>query len=385
MDTKVLIIGGGLSGLHCAYRLSKLKVDFLLMEGRGRLGGRILSYDHEGNPAGRHSGGYDMGPTWFWPGQTRMENLVRELDLVDKVFLQFGAGDSLYEDGNSIQRGIPGFSMAGSYRVSGGLQQIVLALQDNLPAETVYRDAQATRLNLESGSVVAECRRNGELMEIRSELTVLALPPRLAMQSIEFAPALAADRVAEFRAIPTCMAGHAKLLAIYDQPFWRERGFSGDVISQTGPLREIHDASPEVGGPYALFGFFGVSAKQRQQRGSEMIPAAIDQLTRLFGNEAQSPASVFIKDWAEDRHTATDGDREMLNFHPAPALRRSAEPEWDRRVLWAGSEASNSAERVNGFLEGAIESSERVIAAIESHLMPETTGYAGVNNQGIAE
>jgi len=367
VETKVLIIGGGLSGLHCAYQLSKRKVDFLLLEGRGRLGGRILSYDHQGNSAGRHADGYDMGPTWFWPGQARMESLVGELGLVEKVFLQFGAGDSLYEDGKTIQRGVAGFSMSGSYRMAGGLQQIILALQQNLPAEAICRDAQATRLSLEAGGIVAGYRRNSELLEIRSELTVLAMPPRLALQSIEFAPALADDRVAELEAIPIWMAGHAKLLAIYDRPFWRERGFSGDVISQTGPLREIHDASPRAGGPYALFGFFGVPAKQRQQQGAELIPAAIDQMIRLFGDEARTPASVFIKDWAEDRHTATDADREMLSFHPAPALRRSAEPEWDRRVLWAGSEASSSAERVNGFLEGAIESSERAIAAIEDH------------------
>lgn len=39
MQTKVLIIGGGLSGLHTAYELHKRGVNFLLMEARDRFWG----------------------------------------------------------------------------------------------------------------------------------------------------------------------------------------------------------------------------------------------------------------------------------------------------------------------------------------------------------
>ena len=42
MQTQTLIIGGGLSGLALAARLSAEEQDFLLVEARERWGGRIL-------------------------------------------------------------------------------------------------------------------------------------------------------------------------------------------------------------------------------------------------------------------------------------------------------------------------------------------------------
>ncbi|EDT04545.1 hypothetical protein BamIOP4010DRAFT_1927 [Burkholderia ambifaria IOP40-10] len=59
------------------------------------------------------------------------------------------------------------------------------------------------------------------------------------------------------------MAPHAKYIAIYDTPFWRDQGLSGEARSARGPFGEIHDASMP-GGCAALFGFFGVPAQVRQ-------------------------------------------------------------------------------------------------------------------------
>ena len=47
METGVIIVGGGLSGLHTARTLHERGVDFLLVEARDRIGGRIFSV-HEG-------------------------------------------------------------------------------------------------------------------------------------------------------------------------------------------------------------------------------------------------------------------------------------------------------------------------------------------------
>ena len=109
MRTRVLIVGGGLSGLHCAYELAREGIDFILIEARERLGGRILSVGVDGEFSDGTQTGFDLGPAWFWPGQTRMEQLVRDLDLVDAVFTQYGTGDSLYEDDKGLHRGVPGF------------------------------------------------------------------------------------------------------------------------------------------------------------------------------------------------------------------------------------------------------------------------------------
>ncbi|UJR19495.1 hypothetical protein I4U23_022624 [Adineta vaga] len=57
--TQVLIIGAGLSGLEAARILEQKGIDYLLLEGRNRSGGRVLSY--------RSQSGHmlDMGATWI--------------------------------------------------------------------------------------------------------------------------------------------------------------------------------------------------------------------------------------------------------------------------------------------------------------------------------
>ena len=65
----VIIVGGGISGLHTAYELAKQGVKFKLLEARSRLGGRILSRPSERDRL--TTSRYDLGPSWFWPGQNR--------------------------------------------------------------------------------------------------------------------------------------------------------------------------------------------------------------------------------------------------------------------------------------------------------------------------
>ena len=79
----------------------------------------------------------------------------------------------------------------------------------------------------------------------RATLFVAAgkLPPRLAEASIAFEPPLPPDLAKRWRDTATWMAPHAKYVAIYDAPFWRDQGLSGSARSALGPLAEVHDVS----------------------------------------------------------------------------------------------------------------------------------------------
>ena len=366
MRTPVLIVGGGLSGLHTAYELSREGIDFILIEARERLGGRILSFNVDGDINDGTQAGFDLGPAWFWPGQTRMEHLVRNLDLVDAVFTQYAAGDSLYEDGSLLHRGVTGFSMAGSYRLKAGMRQIISTLEQKIPKHRLLHQARLTRLENKSSILLVSIQHRETSIEIEAELVVMALPPRLAATTLKLVPPLTDSRVSELTAIPTWMAGHAKLVILYEAPFWRDQGFSGDVISHSGPMREIHDASPDLGGPYALFGFLGIAAEQRREQQEQINQAAIEQLVGLFGEAASKPLEIFYKDWAAEPETATADDQEMSNAHSFHRLAATAEAEWDNRIIWSGSETANSSERNGGFLEGALESSQTSLELIRS-------------------
>ena len=189
---------------------------------------------------------------------------------------------------------------------------------------------------------------------------LLALPPRLALDSIAFTPELPPALAAQWRATPTWMAPHAKYLAVYDTPFWREQGLSGQARSARGPLGEIHDAS-DVGGA-ALFGFFGLSAAVRAQVGEETLRVHCRaQLARLFGPLAATPREEFIKDWAQDPHTAARADRDAAAGHASAPPVRAADGPWHGRLTAIASEWART---YPGYLEGAVEAATAGVEAL---------------------
>lgn len=366
-QVEVLIVGGGLSGLHTAYELHKQGISFLLVEARDRFGGRILSYNAGNSQKEHHEydaglAAFDLGPSWFWPGQLNILGLINELGLSEDVYMQEGEGDALYEDNQgNVQRGITGVSMAGAYRMQGGIRKIITALSQEVPSKSLASNAVVTAIEYKQEKISSTILVNDSVEEISSKYVVLALPPRVALDSINFVPQFSQTRIDELNAVATWMAGHAKFVAIYEERFWNAAGFSGDAISHRGPLQEIHDASSNDGQLNALFGFISVQAQHRQQREAELSSMAIAQLTRLFGRLASQPAEVHLKDWAIDTRTSTKFDQEILKFHPTNDIVNVAESVWGDQLIWSGSE---SADNSNGFLEGALAASVKTVSCV---------------------
>lgn len=327
-DTQVCIVGAGLSGLALATALIADGHDVTVFDARDRAGGRVLS-----------PSGYDLGPSWIWPQNRRMLALLNRLGL--PTFAQHDSGRLVFEDATgSIRRDLDFATMSGALRVSGGLARVTDALAAQLgnrlhlccPVKSIAEDA--TGVTLQTADTA-----------IRAKHVVLALPPRLA--------ALLGASVAD---VPTWMAGHAKLVATYPTPFWKDAGLNGDAISHLGPLAEIHDASPFGAQGGALFGFARLGSAGQPGFGD----AAIAQLARLFGPQAAAPEAVLIKDWSDDPATATPADKTPPAGHPT--YRR--QPSTDR-LIFAGTE---SAPEDGGFLEGALASAEAAYSSLSTRL-----------------
>ena len=354
---KIAIVGGGLAGVYAAYRLHKAGVDFDLYEARNRLGGRIHSTDT----------GLDLGPTWFWPDfQPRMHNLVCELGL--SSFEQHEHGDALLERGFGQVLRRQGYRSGNtSMRVEGGMTRLIDALVANLPAGRIHLSTEVVAVNLdESGAALLLSTAHPELSSYSH--IWLAIPPRLASR-IAFTPRLSGHSLGQLSSVPTWMAAHAKYVARYKHPFWRERGLSGEAFSSAGPLGEIHDASN--GEAAALFGFFSVGATQRKQfSDTELRALCLAQLTRLFGGDAGTPLDDWIQDWAAEPFTATADDQAPPRGHRLHDLTNVIAPPWNSRLALIASEAGGEH---GGYMEGALLAVDASLSQIlEQHSTDDT-------------
>jgi monoamine oxidase len=367
--TRVAIVGGGLSGLYAAWRLQQWGVqDVVLFEARGLLGGRILGADAAGQVVAPGSAGshgvagidrFDLGPAWFWPeAQPQLDGVVHALGL--RRFEQFDEGDMVVERSpQSAPVRTRGWRSApASVRLLGGMGALVEALRRPLSATQVRTGHAVRRLAVEGGRI--ELHTTGDAAVWSAEHVLLALPPRLAVHSIAFTPGLPPALEHSWRATDTWMAPHAKVVALYDTPFWRAQGLSGHARSACGPMVEVHDASVP-GGHAALFGFIGVPARVRRGVAEDVLRAhCCAQLGRLFGPQALAPRAVVLKDWALDAHTATEADLGGDGQHPLAPAREASEGPWRGRLTGIGSEWSP---QFPGYLAGAVEAAEQGVQA----------------------
>ena len=85
-----------------------------------------------------------------------------------------------------------------------------------------------------------------------------------------------------------------KVACVYDRPFWRDDGLTGQALYTDGPVSATFDDSPEDGSKGIVFGFVGgdearsfskLSTKQRRK-------AVVDNYVTFFGSQAANPTQV---------------------------------------------------------------------------------------------
>jgi monoamine oxidase len=188
---------------------------------------------------------------------------------------------------------------------------------------------------------------------VHARHVVVTVPPALALE-IQFDPGLPADREALYRG---AVAGpESKTLLVYDEPFWRADGFSGQTSEPASPSEVTIDASPSDGryGVLASFTFSHVAERYDGMATPERQRVLLDALAARLGPRAAKPVEIVETAWWQEEWTRGCS---MAHFKPGVLTSYGhllREP-WGR-VHWAGTETATTS---HGAIDGAIRSGER--------------------------
>ncbi len=237
-------------------------------------------------------------------------------------------------------------------RFLAGTQQIAVRMAAEL-GDRVVLDAPVRVITRNADHTLTVTSGCGEFT---AGAVVVAVPPE-HRGAIEFDPPLPAEYGQLSRHWPQ---GHlSKAYAAYATPFWRDEGYSGEALSDEGPVFITFDCSPGDDGPGVLLGFTDARTfdplppEQRRD-------VALAGFAALFGDAASEPLEYLDHCWGAESF-APGGPTAAV-----PPGSWTAYGRWLRApvdgIFWAGTETSD---RWTGFLDGAVRSGIR--AAGEAH------------------
>jgi len=428
-NSTVVVVGAGLSGLTAAHELDRRGIDVIVLEAADRVGGRVLGrtstlgsrfdlggqwigHDHHrvkelatelgvtvfpmhtgtlptvidgprrvsplgpsmlvsalaltgigvlarlGAPAGFNASTLDR---WLSkvPGRTA-RRLLEVVALIswtgdlDRLSLR-AATDMIRHQGGLL-------TILGT---KGGAQESLLvesagALVERLAAGLGPRVRTGHRVtSIECGDRVLLRTPSGA---VQADKVIVTVPPPVASR-IAFEPGLPPDHVALQR--NTYMGSVFKAVAVYQRPFWRERG-GGEFLVLGKPGSAVFDTSAPggpghlcvlVGGPEARELSLLDDAARRE--------AVLAPLVAHIGHEVLQPVDWQEKSWHLDEFV--EGGYVAL---PKPGTTEGFVPMACAPVgdlHWAGSETASGHP---GYLDGAIEAGRRAAAEVTAALQP---------------
>jgi monoamine oxidase len=195
-------------------------------------------------------------------------------------------------------------------------------------------------------------------MVVRARRVVVAVPIAIASQII-YVPMLPVDRSFLHQRMP--LGAVFKIALVYNEPFWRADGLSGQSFAPGSPANLTIDSCTDTGSPGVLTVITeGPEARRLcKLTDDERKKAVLDAVAERFGDKALSPVDYLEQNWAVERYSGGG----MISHTPpgvltefGPALREPC-----GRIHWAGTETSA---KMYGFIDGAVRSGERVATEV---------------------
>jgi monoamine oxidase len=274
---------------------------------------------------------------------------AREVSLLYVLFYIASSGDE--KNVGTFERNFNTTGGAQETRIEGGAQLISIKMAEQLGSRVMLK-APVRRIDQGRFGV----RVWSDKFYVSGKRVIVAMPPALAGRVI-YHGGMTDLRDQLMQRIP--QGTLRKFEAIYEKPFWRNKGLSGQAISNIGPIKVTFDASPKDASPGVILGFIGgTEARTWTPRSpDERKKACLDLLAKLFGAEAQNVKAVYEKDWVADPYAigcpvGVLPPGTLLDF--GEALRAPV-----GKIHWAGTETSDY---WCGYMDGAVRSGERAAA-----------------------
>jgi monoamine oxidase len=282
----------------------------------------------------------------------------REFSLLFTLFYIAAAGNE--SNPGTIERLFDTPNGAQESRFIGGSQLVAIRIAQQLGKRVLRRRPVHRIVQSPNGGVTVHAAG----LVAHGQRVIVAVPPVLAGR-IEYTPAMPADRDQLTQRFP--QGTLIKCEAVYDRPFWRDAGLTGQTVSDTGPTYVTFDNTPPSGTPGILFGFVGGDDARafRTRSDATRRQQVLSSFATYFGSQALSPSRYFEQDWTQEVWTRGC----PVAFTPPGALTSlgTALREPVGRIHWAGTETSTF---WNGYMDGAVRSGERAAAEVLAVLPP---------------
>ncbi len=279
----------------------------------------------------------------------------REVSLLFVLFYIAASGDETHK--GSFERNFDTRNGAQQWRVEGGTQAIADKIAAQLGSAVVL-GSPVRQITQDSGGVTV----TSDAATVQAKQAIVAVPPTLASR-IDYEPILPfpRDQLTQRYGQGTL----TKVTVVYDQPFWRSEGLTGQAITTNGPVSATFDDSPPDGSVGALLGFIGGdwARKYAGMSPSQRQAAVLSQYVKFFGSQANSPRQFIETTWADEQWTR--GCPVGIPATGALYAYGSAMRAPIGRIHWAGTETSTF---WNGYMDGAVRSGERAASEVLAEL-----------------
>jgi len=238
---------------------------------------------------------------------------------------------------------------AQQHRLKGGMQVLAERIAESFTS-SVRLNSPVRSIHQKENIVIV----SGADFSFQAKQVIAAIPPVL-VSAIEFHPLLPLYKSQLLDKMSMGIVG--KVFGIYEKPFWREKGFSGQVVAdEYGPFQTFFDSSP-ADSEYGVLLAFCIANRARDffaKDEASRKQLAMASFSRYFGAEASKPIHYIDHCWADETwskgcYAGVYPTGTWTNFQGE--LRKPF-----GRIHWAGTETSSV---WYGYIEGAVRAGER--------------------------